>query len=87
MKYLSKKVITITMIITFFILVDYIKEKFYIFDPETLQSIAKEAIQKHPNSTKELIKNIVKKLENKYYGHINTIEVFFNFNFLKKYFI
>eukprot|EP01089_Gocevia_fonbrunei_P021009 TRINITY_DN797_c0_g2_i1.p1 TRINITY_DN797_c0_g2~~TRINITY_DN797_c0_g2_i1.p1 ORF type:complete len:214 (-),score=26.06 TRINITY_DN797_c0_g2_i1:68-709(-) len=51
---------------------DSIKERFYIFDPPVLHSIASDAIAKYPNDTGAIVGHIVQNLDKRYPGHVNV---------------
>jgi hypothetical protein len=54
---------------------DSVKSRFYVFEPNTLQSIAADAIARKPATTQELITMIVGNLSRVYPGHVNTEQV------------
>jgi C-8 sterol isomerase len=57
-----------------FVGLDQIRDRFYIFDQNLLQSIAKKNIDLYSNDTHALITNLAEDLEKEYPGHITLKE-------------
>ncbi|KAI7852190.1 ERG2/sigma1 receptor-like protein [Circinella umbellata] len=64
----------ISLLLSVFIGLDQIKERFYIFDQDVLEKIAQENIAKYPNDTRALMHGIATDLDREYPGHVELKE-------------
>jgi hypothetical protein len=70
-----KILIVLGLLLGVFFALDEIKNQWYVFDQNELHKIALEVINSKPNSTDDLVTQIVAKLDVKYPGHINKDQV------------
>ncbi|KAI8993131.1 ERG2/sigma1 receptor-like protein [Pilobolus umbonatus] len=73
---LTKLFFLLSICIAIFLGVDSIKERYFIFDQNILQSVAQENIAKYSESgnTRAMLENIAADLQKEYPGHITTKE-------------
>ena len=64
----------VSLLLSVFIGLDQIKERFYIFDQAVLEKVAQENIAKYPNDTRALMHGIASDLDREYPGHVELKE-------------
>ncbi|KAI9313743.1 ERG2/sigma1 receptor-like protein [Dichotomocladium elegans] len=64
----------LSLLAALFVGFDQVKERFYLFDQNVLQAVAKRNIEKYSNDSHALITNIAADLEREYPGHIQLKE-------------
>lgn len=67
---LVKLMFILTLLVSVFMGLDQIKERFFIFDQNVLQSVAQKNIAKYGNDTHLMLENIALDLEKEYPGHV-----------------
>jgi C-8 sterol isomerase len=65
-----KLLFILTLLGSIFIGLDQIKERWFIFDQNVLQTVAQRNIEKYSNDTRAMIQNIAIDLEKEYPGHV-----------------